>query len=112
MKLVNRICSDFTKLSPPKVRAPLEKDRINLFQAIISVFVMLDTLVMVRLHVLILMNVLLVITIAPLLVESARILLVIMNATVVLTATPVTVSYAMMSMNVSLVVLVRSIALR
>ena len=73
---------------------------------------MLDTLVMVRLHALILMNVLLVITIAPLLVESARILRVIMNVMAASTATMVTVSFAMTSMNVSLVVLVRSIALR
>ncbi len=67
---------------------------------------------MVRLLVLILMNVLLAITIAPLLVESARILQVIMNVMAVSTATLVTVSFAMTSMNVSLVVLVRSIALR
>ena len=67
---------------------------------------------MVRLHALILMNVLLAIIIAPLLVESARILQVIMNVMAVSPVTLVTVSFAMTSMNVSLVVLVRSIALR
>ena len=87
-------------------------DPINFFKAIISVFVMLDTLVMVKLHAVISMNVLLAITIVPLLEESAKIPLVIMNAMAVLTVTLVTASFAMMSMNVSLVLLVRSFAHR
>ena len=73
---------------------------------------MLDIQVMVRLYVLILMNVLLAIIIVLLLAESARILLAIMNVTAVWTDTLVTVSFAMTSMNVSLVVLGRSIVLR
>ena len=67
---------------------------------------------MVRLLVVILMNVLLAITIVPLLEESAKILLAIMNAMAVSTVTLVTASFAMMSMNVSLVLLVRSIVHR